>query len=289
MMGVVEQVRCETCMDSGWINADPERDGPGAPARRCACKVEEGERRRLRHAAAVVRPNWRDVAWERPPITLLAPSTKAQLRRYINHFETYRREGHGLWLTGPLGVGKTCAAALVLKEIAAQHAEVRRDAGRRDSRGGRVWGFWNADQLLRALRASHADDSAIDQHVLHLQLCEIQVLVIDDLRAPRQTEWSKNELYGLINTRYEDRLPTMITTDVDESELRATIGDRTIDRLRERCKPIEIKRRDPSENGYRHYADPVTEPDEPARLDAGADDDAWEQAPPPTYGKRPVS
>jgi DNA replication protein DnaC len=235
----------------------------------------QAEQRRLKTAAEAVPENYRHLAWDRAPMTELATGTKRVLRGYVKNYERYRREGHGLWLSGPIGVGKTSAAALIHKDLAEQHAELRRDVHRRDARGQRIMGFWSCDKLLRRLRASFAEDSELDAEAVHEQLCQLELLVIDDLKAPRHTDWSRGELYGLINTRYENRLPTIFTADVDEATLRADLGDRTIDRLVERCKPIEVKRAVPSENGYRHYVDPVD------------DTEDWEQ-PASTYGRPPA-
>lgn len=275
--------QCYVCNDGGWALVDPARSGPGAPVRVCDCKVGECEAHRLRYAAANLPPNLATVHWDRNPVMTFSPPTKRALRKYVRHWQEYRERGDGLWLGGEIGVGKTFAAAMVFKAIAEENEAVRKTRSRRDHHGNRVLGFWSCDRLLRALRASHNEASDIDPSALHAQLAQLELLVIDDLKAPRYTDWARSELYGLINYRVDNQLPTIVTCDVSYDELRTSLEPRTIDRLRGHCKVIEIKRVAPSAEGYRHYVDPI--PDE-------EDEDDVEPDTPPvvtreTYGLAP--
>lgn len=55
------------------------------------------------------------------------------------------------------------------------------------------------------------------------------LLVLDDVGAHRTTDWSAEALYAVVNRRYEQMLPTVITSNV--ADLRAELGERIASRL----------------------------------------------------------
>ena len=72
------------------------------------------------------------------------------------------------------------------------------------------------------------------------------LLILDDLGAENNTEWSKEKIYEIIDSRYRQSKPMIITTNLTKDQLRdkLTSGDgvtRTYDRLIEMCTPIEVK------------------------------------------------
>lgn len=72
------------------------------------------------------------------------------------------------------------------------------------------------------------------------------LLVLDDLGAENNTEWSKEKLYEIIDSRYRLKRPMIVTTNLTKDQLKnkLTSADgvtRTYDRLIEMCTPIEIK------------------------------------------------
>ena len=70
------------------------------------------------------------------------------------------------------------------------------------------------------------------------------LLVLDDLGAEKPTEWVQEQLFIIINKRYEEMLPTLITTNCNMAELIDRIGRRTADRILEMTTPINIKAAD---------------------------------------------
>jgi DNA replication protein DnaC len=72
------------------------------------------------------------------------------------------------------------------------------------------------------------------------------LLVLDDLGAENDTDWSKEKLYEIIDSRIRDQKPMIVTTNLTPDQLRKKLtGEdnvaRTYDRLVEMCCPIEVK------------------------------------------------
>ena len=78
------------------------------------------------------------------------------------------------------------------------------------------------------------------------------ILIIDDLGKERPSEWTLEKLFTIINNRYENNLPVIITTNYNREKLRERlacnknyeIADSIISRLYEMCKGINITGKD---------------------------------------------
>ena len=68
--------------------------------------------------------------------------------------------------------------------------------------------------------------------------------MIDDLGKEKQTEWSNSILYQVINRRYENFLPVIITTNETMGDLERNIGQATLSRLIEMCDGVRMDGKD---------------------------------------------
>jgi DNA replication protein DnaC len=59
------------------------------------------------------------------------------------------------------------------------------------------------------------------------------VFILDDLGAEKITEWSVEILHRLINKRYENMMPLIITTNLSMKEIAIKYGDRIASRITE--------------------------------------------------------
>src|SRR4029079_11803734 len=119
------------------------------------------------------------------------------------------------------------------------------------------------------------------------RLCAVDLLHVDDVGAEQTSPWVLEQLYTIVNTRYEDGRAVMLTTNLAEDALREQIGDRTVSRLGEMCTVLPLHGEDQRGNvGF--------EPPQPAAAAAGTGrwlsdaDRAWEDAEPdeaPAYGR----
>ena len=105
--------------------------------------------------------------------------------------------GRGLWLMGDVGTGKTTLAMIVSKAAL--------DAGRSVA-------IYSLPRLLNLIRdAIETEDGMIG---FLERLAAVDLLHIDDLGAENTTEWVLEQLYSIVNTRYEDERAMIVTTNL---------------------------------------------------------------------------
>jgi DNA replication protein DnaC len=121
-------------------------------------------------------------------------------------------------LNGPYGVGKTHLAVAAVVE--------------RENRGDDVF-FATVADLLDHLRATFAPDSPITHEDLLDRIRTADVLVLDDMGAERNTPFAEDKLFQIINYRYEEQSPTIITTSQSIEDI-AIARPRIASRLQDR-------------------------------------------------------
>ena len=64
------------------------------------------------------------------------------------------------------------------------------------------------------------------------RLCESKWLILDDMGTSQMTDWQKEVLFTLIDTRISNGLPTLITSNLSLQDVKEILGDRVFSRLR---------------------------------------------------------
>ena len=196
-------------------------------ARDCECRGARIAAARTRSLEGRIPRRYRGVSFERPPISDLARSAPDQIglvRRYVHTIEGNLDAGRGLWVVGDVGTGKTTLAMLVSKAAL--------DAGRSVA-------IYSLPRLLNLLRESlESPGGLID---LLDRLAAVDLLHIDDLGAENQTDWVLEQLYSIVNARYESERAIVTTSNLLPDELGDRLGARTVSRLVEICgEPIPL-------------------------------------------------
>lgn len=121
-----------------------------------------------------------------------------------------------LLLSGNKGAGKTHLACGILREVFERHGQ----------RGQ----FWPVVDLLDRYRATYDEDRATETvEAVDAQLRQCAVLVLDDLGTHKSSEWAEERLFRLIDERYRDLRPLVVTTNVGLMELPDRIKSRLSD------------------------------------------------------------
>jgi len=190
----------------------------------CQCRPQRVSRAKARSLSAVIPRRYRDVSFDRPPVTDIEPAIVTATRRFAAGIDRQLDAGRGLWFMGSVGTGKTTLAMLVSKAA---------------SDAGHSVAIYSLPRLLNEIRDTHRAERS---HVALLdRLTAVDLLHIDDVGAERSTDWVLEELYSIVNARYEDQRSIVITTNIlDRDALCEQISARTVSRLTEMCDELPL-------------------------------------------------
>jgi DNA replication protein DnaC len=255
------------CPDKRCDGSGMVFDEDGRRARPCSCRPARMARKRAAAVAGRLPRRFREVSLEREPVVSIArrnPTLIREVQTYVRSIAARLDEGRGIWFTGTVGTGKTTLAMLVSK--AAMDAD-------------RTVAIYSLPRLLALLRESFNDGAQYSLNDLVERLSSVDLLHIDDVGAEQSSPWVLEQLYTIVNTRYEDGKALLLTTNLDHEALEEQIGPRTVSRIYEICgEPLPMWGDDQRIPQPMPVAAPV------------ADEDAfWEGAGDgPSYGRRPL-
>lgn len=217
---------CPVCDDTGWKTI--EVDGVSRVTR-CECIRQQAADRRTREARIPPRylrctlDNF--VTYQNEELLRAVDSA----RRFTEAFPVVQK---GLMLIGPPGIGKTHIAVAALREV------IRRTGARGL--------YYDTRALLRDIRSTYNPVLHMAEMDVIRPVMEAEVLVLDDLGAERLTDWVEETMSLIVNTRYNERRPTIFTSNYedipDEAEMNSLlvrVGFRLHSRLREMCEFLE--------------------------------------------------
>ena len=217
---------CALCDDTGWKTIDV--DGVARVAR-CDCRRDALVEQRFRDARIPPR-------YQRCDLDNFVVYENEQLVRALEVARRFSRAfpavTKGLMLIGPPGIGKTHIAVSVLRHVI-------------KSTGARGL-YYDTRALLRDIRSTYNPVlNAAEMDVLR-PVMEAELLVLDDLGAERLTDWVEETMSLIVNTRYNERRPTIFTSNYEDipeegdmNSLLVRVGFRLHSRLSEMCEFLE--------------------------------------------------
>ena len=152
----------------------------------------------------------------------LSPQMEA-CRRYAERFGEFCEENMGLLLWGAPGTGKTFAASCIANSLIDSLAPVMQTS---------------FSKIIAELQA----DSKSTRQILD-GLGQYDVLILDDLGTERQSPYALQLMYDVVDARYNDRKPLIVTTNLSLSDLKNPpdmAHQRIFGRIQEMCTPIRF-------------------------------------------------
>ena len=145
-------------------------------------------------------------------------------RRYVQHWEEMQKNSTGLLLWGDVGTGKSFIAGCIANALLDKGVPVI---------------MTNFARLLNKLTDMYAGDrnAYIDSFKRY------PLMIIDDLGVERNSEFAREQVFGVIDSRYRSELPMIVTTNLTLEELQHPEDlsrSRIYDRVLERCLPIRV-------------------------------------------------
>jgi DNA replication protein DnaC len=195
-----EQAACPfgECDGSTWILDEETNE-----SRPCRCRDQRVRRAASGGIGTGIGRRFLEVSFEREPIVSLDRAVLRQVRTFTRSIEENLEAGRGLWFDGPVGTGKTSLAILV--------AKAAKDAGR-------SYAVFPVPRLLAEIKRTFDRDASDSYMGFFRRLCTVDLLVLDDLGAEKQTDWVLEQLYSIVNERWQDRRSIVVTTNLPDSD-----------------------------------------------------------------------
>ena len=242
---------CERCDGTGWMPV--EKDGLRAVT---ACDCQAAMRDvGWQMEQARIPPRFRQCGFD----DFFAPSDNASLQMALikvrGFAEQYPMVDKGLLLLGDPGVGKTHLTVAILRQLLT--------IKRVDCL------FCSFPDLLEQLQESYDPVSRRSKADILHPVLETEVVAIDDLGARRVSDWVEDTVTYILNHRYNQRKPTLLTSNLPDHPAETTgrspsgkyriadtlqdrIGLRIYSRLFEMCEKVTIKADDHRQTVRQH-------------------------------------
>lgn len=177
---------------------------------------------------------------------------------FVEKGMVFIKQGHGLFLQGPVGTGKSHLVVASLRAI------VEKNINRfgTPSIENMVWGepvydglccsMISVVDLLGTLRESFNMDNsrATARCMLHRARTDA-IVILDDIGAEKPSEWVEEQLYALIDLRYRMQRSTFFTTNCTLKQLESQISCRSVSRIIEMCEGVRVGGEDWRKRGIR--------------------------------------
>lgn len=142
-------------------------------------------------------------------------------RKYCENWPLMLERNVGLIFYGPPGTGKTFLSACIANELMRQTVPVL------------------ATSLVKL---GNVDAESLEE-ILH-RMRSAELVILDDFGAERGTEYMKERIFSVIDSRYGNKKPLIVTSNLDLAKMGEStdIGTmRVYERIRAMCKVVNLR------------------------------------------------
>jgi DNA replication protein DnaC len=236
-----EGTSCPLCGGSGWKDVG---GGPDRRVTRCDCFLETHAEHLLESAGIPARYFNCDFSTYQTNSNDGLAAAKIRVETWATQYPSDRS---GLLLIGPSGVGKTHLAVAAIKHLTSKRFHCL---------------FCDYRELLKQIQHSYNPSAQITELDLLRPVFETEVVLLDDLGAVKPSEWVWDTVSIILNTRYNEKRTTLITSNFLDGPSAAaegisgprraareeTLGDRVGERMRSRlfemCRLVLVNGKD---------------------------------------------
>ena len=218
---------CPICNGSGWQIIG---EGEQQKAVRCQCFLKKRTERLLQEARIPKRYQHCTLKNFKTPKQDDLWTAKGVAKDFVKE---YPNVDMGILFIGPCGVGKTHLAVAIIRELM--------------EKKGMPCLFYDFRDLLLDIQDSYNPVSESSEISVLAPVLKTEVLLLDELGARRPTEWIKETIDHILNSRYNDKKITIITSNFldkpkekDQYSLEQRIGNRLRSRLCEMCRTVDM-------------------------------------------------
>ena len=150
------------------------------------------------------------------------------LKTALNYADEFRKkytDGSCLIFSGDVGNGKTHLAAAIANKIIKKGAQPL---------------FISVSKAVRSVKETYSRGSDISERQALDTFVIPELLILDEVGVQFGTDFEKNILFEIINTRYEKMLPTLLISNLSLDAMKNYIGERSFDRMRENGGKVVI-------------------------------------------------
>jgi DNA replication protein DnaC len=169
-------------------------------------------------------------------IPAFSPRLQVDLKTYSPPAGVEWNPGSSYYIYGPVGSGKTLLAAYMIleaKRVAYMQGKDFPEAI-----------LLSIPELLLDIRRTFGKDPESELELIN-RVCDADLLVLDDLGSEKDTDWSFQMIYLIINRRYEAMKSTIVTSNLSLDGLSDALGDdRISSRLKQMCEIIFLNFKD---------------------------------------------
>lgn len=149
-----------------------------------------------------------------------------ECRDYVDGFERNWELGRSMMLLGDVGTGKTHLGCAVAQQVIRSYGASAR--------------YTMAIEIIRDIKMTFDKKSEQTERDVYAGLLAPDLLVIDEVGVQHGSDFERQVLFEVIDSRYRQLMPTIVISNLALSGLRKCLGDRAVDRLTDAGGPAVL-------------------------------------------------